>query len=111
MDLKEIVFICIAIFLPIGAIVANKLLDRTTINKKDAKIDEQRQEIQSLASEKENAQKAQSTAMGASQLVGSLAKDFVNSVKDSAPLMEQAKQVTTEADAIELARKQVEAQR
>ena len=109
--MKDLILICIAIFLPLGAIVANKLIDKATIKKKDATIDAQREEINRLATENTSAQRAQSTAKATSDLVGTLAQGLMGAVKETAPLMEQAKHVETEADAIELARRQVEAQK
>lgn len=109
--MENLILICVAIFLPLGLIVANKLIDRTTIKQKDDTIKNLTENIFSLTAEKENAQSASRTAQMTSQQAGKLSQDLVGTAKSSAPLMEQAKCVGSEADAIELARRQAEAQR
>lgn len=109
--MENLILICVAIFLPIGLLVANKLIDRTTIKQKDDTIKSLTDNIFSLTAEKENAQSNSRTAQMTSQQAGNLAHGLADSARTSAPLMEQAKGVVSEADAIELARRQAEAQK
>lgn len=109
--MNELILTLVAICLPIVLVVANKLIDRATIKQKDATIEAQRREINSLASEKEIAQRSAKTAQNASQLVRTLAQAITESAREFSSLSEQAKHVMTESEAIELARRQAEAQK
>ena len=107
----KIILVCVSVFLPLALVIINKLIDRTEVKQKDATIARLKQDISSYATEAENAQKAKDTAQASSQLISSLAQSMVKSSHSSAPLSEQAKSVASEADAIELGRRQVEAQK
>lgn len=109
--MDRIILVCVSLFLPLGLFIANKLIDRITIKKKDDAIQSLTRDILNLATEKENAQRAEKIAQNTSQQTSTLAQQQVDTIKATAPLAEQARRVSSEADAIELARKQVEANR
>ena len=107
----KIILTCIAIFFPLALVVINKLIDRTEIKKKDAEITSLKKDINSYASKAENAQKAEKVAQTASQLISSASGSQINNSRTFSDLREEAKHVETLDDALDLARRQVEANR
>ena len=107
--MEQLILVCVAIFLPLGLFVANKLIDRTTIKEKDSQIADLGRKVVSLVSEKAAAETGEKVARDTAEAVATLAGQNIDTARSMSSLEEEARRVTTEQEAIDLARRQVEA--
>ena len=105
----KIILACAAIFMPLAILVINKLLDRTTIKEKDDTINDLLSKVSSLTAQTTTSAKSESVAKQASSQTASLAKEQIYSTQRYSAMKQQAKNVSTIDEALELAKQQVEA--
>lgn len=84
------------------------LLDRLSLKKKDARIASLTSEVSALRSEKKTAQQAEKLALQSSQRATSSATQQTANARASTDLLAEARAVSSIADALALAKKQVE---
>lgn len=105
---NSIILTVLPIVLLMVLTIANKLIDRTTIKKKDEEIEELKAKNSNLSKQNITSKKTEEVAKATSELVSELGKEQVKNAQTSSSLKEQAKNVKTIEDAIALAKKQVE---
>lgn len=105
---NSIILTVLPIVLLMVLTIANKLIDRTTIKKKDEEIEELKTKNSNLAKQNITSKKTEEVAKATSELVAELGKEQVENAQTFSSLKEQAKNVKTVEDAIALAKKQVE---
>lgn len=107
---KLVLFFC-SVLVPLGLLLINRFINKSQLEQKDREINSLKRDVKNLTTQAENAQRAQSTQQKVNQAIGQFVKITLGNSETFSDLSEQAKQVKTEQDAIELARKQVEANR
>lgn len=105
---NSIILTVLPIVLLMVLTIANKLIDRTTIKKKDEEIEKLKTKNSNLAKQNITSKKTEEVAKATSELVAELGKEQVENAQTFSSLKEQAKNVKTVEDAIALAKKQVE---
>lgn len=102
--IDKLILICIAVFLPMGLVIANRLLDRTASKEKDKTISTLTEKVSELMSSNRNAEAKAKVA----EDVASLAHSATESATAEASMKSEASNVTSLDDAIALAQKQID---
>lgn len=102
--IDRIITICIALFLPLGLLIASRLLDRTESKKKDETITTLTNQVSSLMSRNRNNEAKANVA----EDVAGLAHSSTDTARAFTDLQAEAKKVTSLDEAIALAQKQID---
>lgn len=104
---ENLILICVAIFLPMGLVIANRLLDRTAIRRKDDTIKTLTDKVTELVTRN---QTAEAKARISDDLTD-YAKAQASNSTERAEMTSEAKRVTSLDEAIALAQKQIDRSR